>query len=46
MISICQSPKVDQILASIKELRLLPAKPDILKNTDTGPAVGLAAIEK
>ena len=28
--------KVDQILASIKELRLSPVKTDILKNTDTG----------
>ena len=32
--------KVDQILGSIKELRLPPVKTDILKNTDTGPAVG------
>ena len=32
---------MDQILASIKELRLPPVKTDILfKNTDTGPAVG------
>ena len=31
---------MDQILGSIKELRLPPVKTDILKNTDTGPAVG------
>ena len=31
---------MDQILASIKELRLPPVKTDTLKNTDTGPAVG------
>ena len=32
--------KVDQILGSIKELRLPRVKTDILNNTDTGPAVG------
>ena len=31
---------MDQILGSIKELRLPLVKTDILKNTDTGPAVG------
>ena len=37
--------KVDQILGSIKELRLPPVKTDILKNTDAGPSVGSSKTE-